>query len=251
MGIFNKNYAEYYDIIYKDKKYKEECNFLEKIFKLYSKKIVKILDIASGTGGHSIPLAKRGYNVLGFDISKHMIKIAKGKGTGIRNVNFKVRNVRKFNFGTKFDVAIWMFSSIGYLTDYNDLEKAFLSIRRHLHKNSLLILDFWNGFSVIKHYFPFKKKVIVFDRGKIVRKAFTKLDAQNQICEVNYDCEIFDANKKLKFNSKHLVRFFFPEEIKNYLISNGFNVIKMCPFMNLNGKITDRTWDITVIARPK
>ena len=36
-----------------------------------------ILDLACGTGRHTIPLAKEGFNVVGLDISSKLLKIAK------------------------------------------------------------------------------------------------------------------------------------------------------------------------------
>ena len=73
-------YGEYYDIFYDDKDYEQECDFVQKIFKKYSSSPVKsILDAGCGTGGHSIPLALRGYEVTGIDASPVMIKKARQK----------------------------------------------------------------------------------------------------------------------------------------------------------------------------
>ena len=79
MTVFGK-YAHFYDTIYQDKNYKKECDFLEKLFKKFSrKKIQTILDLGCGTASHDILLAKRGYNVTGIDMSNEMLKIAKQK----------------------------------------------------------------------------------------------------------------------------------------------------------------------------
>jgi len=79
MKIFQK-YANYYDILYQDKDYKKECDFLEKIFEKYSKKrINSILDLGCGTGSHSLILAKRDYEVSGVDLSSQMINRARNK----------------------------------------------------------------------------------------------------------------------------------------------------------------------------
>ena len=85
-----RSYGKYYDIIYADKDYEKECDFLEEIFRNYSKIIPKtILDGGCGTGGHAIPLAERGYEVTGIDLSEEMINIAKEKAskTGV-NIDF-------------------------------------------------------------------------------------------------------------------------------------------------------------------
>jgi len=59
-----ERYAEYYDLIYQDKDYEKEYDFIEEIFQNFSSNPVKtIFDGGCGTGGHAIPLAKRGYQI--------------------------------------------------------------------------------------------------------------------------------------------------------------------------------------------
>ena len=55
----------------------------------------KVLDVACGVGRHALPLAKRGYSVLGCDISELYVGIAsrEAAGTGI-NARFVVADVR-------------------------------------------------------------------------------------------------------------------------------------------------------------
>jgi len=48
---------------------------------------------------------------------------------------------------------------------------------------------------------------------------------------------------------KHVVRFYFPQEIRYYLENAGFKVLKICPFLDLNGKVDETVWNVTVIAK--
>ncbi len=53
-----------------------------------------------------------------------------------------------------------------------------------------------------------------------------------------------------EINEKHIVRFYFPQEIKYYLEAAGFEVLKICPFMDFDGgRVNENVWNITVIAR--
>src|SRR3989344_7050673 len=108
--VFDK-YAQYYDLFYCKKNYREECDYLEKIFKRYSKeKPRSILDLACGTGGHSCLLAKRGYGLTGVDASKAMLDIARKKFhiLGLRS-KFYNANLQNFKVNQKFDTVISMF----------------------------------------------------------------------------------------------------------------------------------------------
>ncbi|MCM8765846.1 MAG: class I SAM-dependent methyltransferase, partial [Candidatus Omnitrophica bacterium] len=178
INCFKQKYARYYDLIYKDKNYEEECDYLEEIFKKFLKRRPKtILDLACGTGGHAIPLSKRGYRVTGIDISEPMIKIAQEKARKEKlNIKFYQSKMQEFKLNKKFDCAIAMFSAIDYLTDYFELKRALENISQHLKKDGLFIFDFWNGFAVLDHYSPQRIKIIQDKKIKIKRIAKTKID---------------------------------------------------------------------------
>jgi len=73
MKSFTK-YSKYYDLLYHDKDYSQECDFIEQILRSYTLEPVKtILDGGCGTGGHAIPLANKGYEITGIDASEAMV----------------------------------------------------------------------------------------------------------------------------------------------------------------------------------
>jgi SAM-dependent methyltransferase len=82
-----------------------ECDFLEK--ELNFNKNLKILDVGCGTGRHSIELAKRGYNVVGIDLSESMLNRAKEKALAENlTVTFQQYDARNLPFENEFDLAI-------------------------------------------------------------------------------------------------------------------------------------------------
>jgi len=246
-----RSYGKYYDIIYADKDYEEECDFLEEIFRNYSKIIPKtILDGGCGTGGHAIPLAERGYEVTGIDLSEEMINIAKEKAskTGV-NIDFNVMDLRKLRLNKKFDACICMFAVIDYLTNNKDLLKAMSNIREHLKNGSLLIFDFWYGPAVLTILPTSKMKIIKKEGVKIIRFAEPHLNTFHHVCEVHYYFIVTKENLVVyEGKEKHVVRFYFPEEIKHYLEESGFQLSRLCPFLDLNAKVSEKTWNVSAIA---
>lgn len=82
-----------------------ECDFIEK--EINYNKNFKILDIGCGTGRHSIELKKRGYNVVGIDLSESQLKRAKEKAAeNDLKIEFLARDARKPHFINEFDLAI-------------------------------------------------------------------------------------------------------------------------------------------------
>lgn len=260
--VFNKDYAFFYDIFYRNKRYKKECEFLKSIFKQFSAKSPKcILDVACGTGGHANILAKMGYSVTGVDASASMLERARGKAEKkFLKVKYHQMRMQDLKFGNKFDTVISMFSAIDYLIDYNDLRKFIKSAMRYLKKGSLFIFDFWNGAAVLNYYTPYKKREFIYKNLIIQRESKTDIFPLQNLCRINYKVSVLDkvTKKKNIFRESHMMRYFFIDEIKSILEKYGFSVLAMFPYLSLKGeiKINDpnavrKIWDITMVAKKR
>ena len=242
-----KDYAEYYDLIYKDKDYKKEVDFIEEIFE-DTHKPEKILEVGCGTGSYTKILLERGfYEVTAVDISEDMLKIASEKCA----CKFIKGDVRDITINERFDTCIAMFAVMGYITKNSDIIKTLNNIHRHLKPDGIFVFDVWNGLAVMRLLPEQRMKEMENDKIKIVRVAIPNLRAFEHICEVNYKLLILNKenNTCTEINEKHIVRFYFPQEIKYYLEDAGFEVLKICPFLDLKDKVDENVWNITVIAR--
>ncbi|MCK4347317.1 MAG: class I SAM-dependent methyltransferase [Thermoplasmatales archaeon] len=252
--VFEEELAEVYDLIYRDKNYEVECDFIEEIFQKHSKMHIKsILDAGCGSGGHAIPLTKRGYDVVGFDLSDVMIESAKKKAEKekITNLDLHVMDLRDFQIDDKFDACIAMFAVIGYMTKNSDIIKALNNIRKHLKPDGIFVFDIWNGLTVMRILPEERVKEVENEKVKVIRFAVPALRSFDHICEVNYKVLILNKEKNSfnEINEKHVVRFHFPQEIRYYLENAGFEVLNICPFLGLNGKVDENVWNIAVVAK--
>jgi SAM-dependent methyltransferase len=245
-------YGRYYDIIYSDKDYEKECDFLERIFQKYLKRKPKtILDVGCGTGGHSVILAKRGYQVTGIDPSEVMIDLAREKaGKNSVDVDFRIMDVRNLRLDQQFDCCVGMFAVMDYLTSNQHLQKAIVNVRRHLKRGGLFIFDFWYGPAVLSIGPSERVKTVEKQGVRVIRHVVPRLDIFRHTCEVNYHL-IVTKNKSIvdEIREKHMVRFFFPQEIRHYLEENAFKLVKMCPFLNLNAKPNEKDWNVAAISK--
>jgi 2-polyprenyl-3-methyl-5-hydroxy-6-metoxy-1,4-benzoquinol methylase len=84
-----------------------ECDFIER--EIGHDKAARILDIGCGTGRHSIELARRGYSVVGVDLSESLLKRAREKASGQQlSVVFQRHDARDLPFRNEFDLAIML-----------------------------------------------------------------------------------------------------------------------------------------------
>ena len=247
-----KSYANFYDWLYRDKNYQEECDFVKRAFEIYSKKEIRtILDIGCGTGSHALLFSDMGYTVTGVDLSEKMLQLARNK-TREQNkqIHFLQEDIRYLDLSQKFDAVVAMFTVLGYQTTNQDIENAIRSVRKHLDSGGLFISDVWFGPAVLKERPAERVKSIEQGDGKIIRCAHPVLDILNHTIEVNYTVsEVREGRLADEVKESHLVRFFFYQELLYFLERNGFEVLKICPFMDLEGQLDERCWNISVIGR--
>src|ERR1035437_6063641 len=113
-------YSKYYNLLYGDKDYRAEANYVAKRLKTFVPKAKSILEFGSGTGGHGILLQKKGFTVFGLDQSEYMVAEAKRKGLPCR-----VANISAFTLKAKYDVVVSLFHVVSYLTDNEALTATF------------------------------------------------------------------------------------------------------------------------------
>lgn len=249
--IFNQ-YAHYYDIFYRHKGYRKEIAYLERLFRKYGKmKIRTVLDVGCGTASHMIPLIERGYKVTGVDVSAQMLKIAQEK---LSRASLKADLVKgsfqAFAIGRKFDAVICLFSVINYVAANGDIVKALRNIRVHMGRDSVFIFDFWNANAVVDHYRPRKSAHFRKNGMDLQRQSVTKVYPSQKRCEVNYTCTLRQDGRFIRRDEeKHVLRYFSPEEMTDYLRKAGLKVVDMHPFLNPGGKIRNNSWDVTAVAR--
>ncbi len=128
-----------------------ECDFIET--ELSFNKALKILDVGCGTGRHAIELAKRGYNVTGFDLSKAQIEKAREKAQVENlNIDFRVLDARNLPFEKEFDVAIMLCEGAFPLMETDEMNYEILkNVSRALKAKAKFIFTTLNGLFPIRH----------------------------------------------------------------------------------------------------
>lgn len=135
-------FAYLYDRLMEDVDYEDWANYVEKVMVQNRNKPQKILEIACGTGNVTIPLAKKGYNILGLDISKDMLMIAKNKALEDNiNILFIEQDMIDLEVEEKFDCILSMCDGINYIVDINDLRKVFQGVYNALDDGGVFIFD--------------------------------------------------------------------------------------------------------------
>lgn len=121
----------------------------------------RVLDVATGTGFHSVRLIEAGFQVVSADGSPHMLARAfengRKRGHVIRTVRADWRWLNQDIHG-RFDAIICLGNSFTHLFNERDRRKALAEFYSALRHDGVLILDQRNYDSILDHGFDSKHK---------------------------------------------------------------------------------------------
>lgn len=146
-NIFNE-LGEDWEAIVNARDSEKEASFIQDVL---SKKRT-VLDLCCGTGRHSIVMRKLGWSMIGLDLSRNLLAIAKQrmKKDGVYFPLIRA-DMRYFPFRNQvFDSVMCMFTSFGYLPSEREDLKSFREMRRILREGGKFLLDVINIDHVIK-----------------------------------------------------------------------------------------------------
>jgi len=214
-----KELAKYYDLIYSWKDYEKEVKKITKLIRKYKlSNGKKLLDVACGTGRH-LEYLKINFSCTGIDLNEEILDVAREK---VSNVVFKLADMINLDLNEKFDIITCLFSSIGYVKTYLNLEKTLVNFAKHLKKGGVALIEPW--FTKAK-YEVGRPGMTIYESEdiKIARLNNTIIENNVSIMDMHY--LIAERNQDVKyFVDKHELGLFEIEEFLNIMGKAGFKV---------------------------
>ncbi len=108
-----------------------------------------VLEIGCGTGRVLVPTAREGIEIVGLDLSPHMLQICRSRlDHEAPEVKARAKlveaDMRDFDLGRRFKLITTPFRPFQHLTTVEDQIACLRSIHRHLEPKGLLILEIFN-----------------------------------------------------------------------------------------------------------
>src|SRR5512146_2462488 len=128
-----------------------EVDFLEA--EIGRNRAARILDIGCGTGRHAIELARRGYSVVGVDLSESMLGKARANAEKSRvGVEFVRADARSLTYRGEFDLVIMLCEGGFSLMETDEMNYRILqSAANALKENGTFIFTALNGLFPLFH----------------------------------------------------------------------------------------------------
>lgn len=239
-------YSRYYDLLYQDKDYPGEANYIQGLLKYHGISTGEILEFGSGTGKHGRLLAQSGYRVHGIERSAEMVSRAE-QAYGF---TCQQGDICQIQLGQFFDVVLSLFHVISYQTTNTNLHAVFDRAAGHLELGGLFIFDFWYSPAVYKQRPSVRVKRMADDKVEIIRMAEpTIYPNQNQV-DVNYTIFARDlaTNAIQTLTEQHPMRHFSLPEIDLLAEQHHFRRIDAEEFLSSKPASED-TWGVCVVLQ--
>lgn len=213
------NTKEYLDV-YKHRNEKDaECHIKFLLSKITLPSNASVLDLACGSGRHSILLAKQGFNVTGVDLSDTLLSEAvKSAKAESLDVKFIKSDIRYFQTEEKFDCILNLFTSFGYFENDEENFLVFEKAFNFLTKKGYFVLDYFNKNYIEKNLVKFSKEEkenysITQERKIIDQRVVKKITIQrNDTVQTFFESvKLYDSNsliQKLKEFGFEIVNLF-------------------------------------------
>lgn len=225
-----RDFAKYYDLIYSMKDYKAETDKIRKIISKYKKaKGKKLLEVACGSGNY-LQYLKDEFDCTGIDVNEGILAIARKK---VKGVPVKRANMIDFNLNKKFDVVLCLFSSIGYVKTYSNLERTLRNFYNHLNPDGIAIIEPWFADAAYKAGSP---HALLYNGEdvKIARLDVAKKKGNISIMDMHF--LVAERNKGTRhFVDRHELGLFEEENTMRIMKRVGFR-----PLILRKGALSDR-----------
>ncbi|MUG99025.1 methyltransferase domain-containing protein [Scytonema sp. UIC 10036] len=254
MNVFG-NYARYYDLLYRDKDYVGEAQFIRQLLQIHASDAISILELGCGTGLHAVLLAKEGYQVHGVDISTQMLEISQSRLAQLpldiaSRLKFSQGDIRLFRTKQQFDAIVSLFHVVSYQTTNKALQATFATVKSHLKPGGVFIFDAWYGPAVLSDRPTTRIKRLEDEEVTITRIAEPVMYANENLVDVNYQIFIKDKNSGVleELQETHCMRYLFKPEIELLLQQFQMELLEYREWMSDREPGFD-TWGVYFVVR--
>ncbi len=240
-------YAAYYDLLYQDKDYQAEADYVANHMRQVAPEASHILEFGSGTGRHGHLLAQKGYHLMGLERSEEMLARARENLLSPLPGSFTCRlgDIQETAVDQTFDAVIALFHVISYQTTNEAALATFRNAARHLKKGGVFLFDVWYTPAVLTQRPTVRVKRIENAQFRLTRVAEPELLPNENIVKVRYT--IFMENKGTGFLSSfeetHLMRHFSLPELNLFAAEAGFAPLHAEEFLT-GASPSEETWGV-------
>lgn len=221
MSSYTRFASIYDNLIREDINYSKWTDYIENIFSYYNKSPRLVCDLACGTGNISIPMAKRGYDMLGTDSSAQMLSIAREKAAneGL-DIMFLLQPFTKLDLYGGCDAFLCMIDGFNYVLAPKTLFEIAKRIKTcFLEPGGIVIFDLSSRYKFESYI---GNNTFVYDKDAIFYVCENKFYKKSGLLDMYINFFEKSGGRYKRFCERHIQKAYTEKEIKNIFKSAGF-----------------------------
>ncbi len=259
------DFAMVYDTFMDETPYEQWCEFLMELFRKYGaqkddtrqensavmdnlrQERNTVLDLGCGTGTLTELLARRGYDMIGVDLSEEMLRIAvdKRERSGL-DILYLCQDMRELELYGTVGAAVSVCDSVNYLLEEDDVVQTFRLVNNYLYPEGLFIFDFN---TIYKYAEIIGDTTIAENREEcsfIWENTYYEEERINE-----YDLTIFvreEGDRYRRFQETHLQRGYSLKEMRGMVEAAGLLFVDAID-ADTHREVTQESERIYIVAR--
>ncbi len=226
--------AKVYDHLMEDVDYEQWIDYIEHFLdkNLISKKD-RILELACGTGNITVPLSKKGYELIAIDRSIEMLSQAQQKAVALNlTIEFYQQDMLNLQVQELYKTILCLCDGINYILDLKDLRAFFQKVYSLLREGGVFIFD-------ISTYYKLKEvlggNTYGEDLGDITYLWENFFSEEEETVEM--DLTFFQINRNgfyEKHKEFHIQKAYRHQELQSLLKETGFSSVESYHDLSFN-----------------
>ena len=216
--------AACYDELTYDIPYEKTLTFFERLCAREHVQPHSVLDLACGTGSLSLLLARRGYRVIGADLSSDMLAEAEQKAQALPENRpfFICQPMQRLRLAEPVDAVICALDSLNYVTKPADCRKTFRRVYDALTPGGLFVFDI-NTPAKLR---GLDGQVFLDETDDTYCVWRTEYDEKKRLCYYGMDIFRLEGEHWQRSFEEHIEYAYEPAELQQWLAEAGFTRIR-------------------------
>ncbi len=214
--------APYYDHLMRTVPYKHWVDYVETLLRRHQVQPRTVLDLACGTGQVGAEMLRRGYEVVGVDLSESMVRQCSQQTPPLPAA---VMDAQQLGLAlNSLDLVVSLYDSLNYIVEPAGLQSCWEGVNYALHPGGLFVFDLNTERALRTDLFS-QSNTATSDPLQYRWKSYW--DAKKKLCRIEMWFQWRGGPQPVEFTETHYERAYDEDEVRQMLAAAGFDEVAM------------------------